>query len=54
MVRSKQGKRGAEMEKKEIVERCPYVKKCGACHIGEKSYEEELAEKKKWESIAAK
>ncbi len=36
------------MEKKEIVERCPYVKKCGACHIGEKSYEEELAEKKKW------
>lgn len=25
---------------------CPYVAKCGACHIGEKSYEEELAEKK--------
>lgn len=36
------------MEKKETEERCPYVKKCGACHIGEKSYEEELAEKKKW------
>lgn len=36
------------MGKKEIVERCPYVRKCGACHIGEKSYEEELAEKKKW------
>lgn len=35
------------MGKKEIVEQCPYVKKCGACHIGEKSYEEELAEKKK-------
>lgn len=35
------------MEKKENVEKCPYVKKCGACHIGEKSYEEELAEKKK-------
>ena len=36
------------MEKREIVAKCPYVKKCGACHIGEKSYEDELAEKKKW------
>ncbi len=36
------------MEKKEIIERCPYVKKCGACHIGEMSYEDELAQKKKW------
>ena len=27
--------------------KCPYVKKCGACHIGEKNYEEELADKKK-------
>ncbi|MDE6620179.1 MAG: 23S rRNA (uracil(1939)-C(5))-methyltransferase RlmD [Lachnospiraceae bacterium] len=36
------------MEKKECVEKCPYVKKCGACHIGEKSYADELAEKKKW------
>ena len=26
---------------------CPYVKKCGACHIGDRTYEEELAEKKK-------
>ena len=26
---------------------CPYVKKCGACHIGDKTYEEELAEKKR-------
>ena len=25
---------------------CPYVAKCGACHIGEKSYAEELAQKK--------
>ena len=36
------------MEKKELAKRCPYVKKCGACQIGEKSYEEELADKKKW------
>ncbi|MDE7322177.1 MAG: 23S rRNA (uracil(1939)-C(5))-methyltransferase RlmD [Lachnospiraceae bacterium] len=27
-------------------QKCPYVVKCGACHIGEKSYEDELAEKK--------
>ena len=27
--------------------KCPYVEKCGACHIGEKNYEEELSEKKK-------
>lgn len=26
---------------------CPYVKKCGACHIGDRTYEEELAEKKR-------
>lgn len=30
-----------------MMEKCPYVAKCGACHIGEKSYEDELAEKKK-------
>ncbi|MDE7272009.1 MAG: 23S rRNA (uracil(1939)-C(5))-methyltransferase RlmD [Lachnospiraceae bacterium] len=35
------------MGKKECVENCPYVKKCGACHIGEKSYADELAEKRK-------
>lgn len=29
------------------MEQCPYVARCGACHIGEKSYEEELADKKK-------
>ena len=34
------------MEQKEVAEKCPYVKKCGACQIGEKSYEDELAEKK--------
>lgn len=34
------------MEKVNKSGRCPYVTKCGACHIGEKSYEEELAEKK--------
>lgn len=26
---------------------CPYVQKCGACHIGDRTYEEELAEKKR-------
>lgn len=36
------------MGKKEIEERCSYVKRCGACHIGERGYEAELAEKKKW------
>ncbi len=30
----------------EINKSCPYVKKCGACHIGERTYEEELAQKK--------
>lgn len=29
-------------------EKCPYVEKCGACHLGQRTYEEELAEKKKW------
>lgn len=36
------------MEKTCVLEKCPYAAKCGACHIGEKSYEEELADKKKW------
>lgn len=31
-----------------LTEQCPYAGKCGACHIGEKSYEQELKEKKKW------
>lgn len=31
----------------EINKSCPYVKKCGACHIGDRTYEEELAEKKR-------
>ena len=35
------------MEKEKIKDKCPYVVKCGACHIGQKSYEEELADKKK-------
>lgn len=30
-----------------IKEKCPYVEKCGACHMGKTSYEEELIEKKK-------
>ena len=30
-----------------IKEKCPYVDKCGACHMGQTSYEEELIEKKK-------
>ena len=30
-----------------IKEKCPYVDKCGACHMGKMSYEEELIEKKK-------
>lgn len=30
-----------------ISPKCSYVAKCGACHIGERSYEEELAVKKK-------
>ena len=29
-----------------IYKSCPYVKKCGACHIGDRTYEEELAQKK--------
>jgi 23S rRNA (uracil1939-C5)-methyltransferase len=29
-------------------ERCPHSSKCGACNIGSISYEEGLAEKKKW------
>lgn len=29
-------------------EQCPYVTRCGACHIGEKGYEDELAEKKEY------
>ena len=35
------------MEKEKIQDKCPYVAKCGACHIGQKSYEEELVDKKK-------
>ena len=35
------------MEKEKIKDKCPYVAKCGACHIGQKSYEEELVDKKK-------
>ena len=31
-----------------LEERCLYAAKCGACHIGEMSYEQELAEKNKW------
>lgn len=31
----------------EINKSCPYVQKCGACHIGDRTYEEELAEKKR-------
>ena len=27
-------------------EKCPYVEKCGACHMGQTTYEEELAAKK--------
>lgn len=30
-----------------IKEKCPYAEKCGACHMGKTSYEEELLEKKK-------
>ena len=30
-----------------IKEKCPFVEKCGACHMGQTSYEEELLEKKK-------
>ena len=26
-------------------EKCPYVEKCGACHMGQTTYEEELAAK---------
>lgn len=26
-----------------IQEKCPYVEKCGACHMGQTTYEEELA-----------
>lgn len=35
------------MSAEEKVRECPYVKKCGACHIGSMSYEEELADKKR-------
>lgn len=31
-----------------IQEKCPYVEKCGACHLGETSYEEEMIQKKKY------
>lgn len=31
----------------EVNKSCPYVEKCGACHIGSMTYEEELAEKKR-------
>ncbi len=43
------------MAKTPIKNQCPYVKECGACHIGQKSYEDELIEKKKWveENIGA-
>lgn len=30
------------------VEKCPYVERCGACHMGQTSYEEELNNKKKF------
>lgn len=30
-----------------IKEKCPYADKCGACHMGQTSYEEELIEKKR-------
>lgn len=33
---------------KMIKEKCPFVDKCGACHMGQTSYEEELVEKKKF------
>ncbi len=36
------------MENVSQTQQCPYVAKCGACHIGEKSYEEELAEKREY------
>lgn len=36
------------MEKMSQTQQCPYVARCGACHIGEKSYEEELAQKKEY------
>lgn len=29
-----------------IQEKCPYIEKCGACHMGQTTYEEELAAKK--------
>ena len=29
-----------------IQEKCPYVEKCGACHMGQTTYEEELIAKK--------
>ena len=29
-----------------IQEKCPYVEKCGACHMGQTTYEEELTAKK--------
>ena len=30
------------------MQKCPYVNRCGGCHIGRESYEEELAGKQKW------
>ena len=30
------------------IQECPYVNRCGGCHIGMESYEEELARKQKW------
>lgn len=43
------GKRSRDtlMNTTEINKSCHYVKKCGACHIGDRTYEEELAEKKR-------
>lgn len=35
------------MSTTEKVKSCPYVRKCGACHIGDRTYEEELAGKRK-------
>lgn len=34
------------MSSAEVNKGCPYVGKCGACHIGNRTYEEELAQKK--------
>lgn len=43
------GEAGMGREKRGIItiqEKCPYVEKCGACHMGQTTYEEELAAKK--------